>query len=172
MDRLPADSSGTDGSMNRWVEIEFDCLPLRSIGRLDVPLDASPVYQAKCERIKQAIDRHGSHNSYYLHNAQVAFYLTNTAQRGMIQFSFEGTVLTCEADQQTRDCHLQVELKRETCDWLTQPIVEWFAENVRHAVAVEFDRYIQAGDLDKTKERIDQLEASQESTEGFLGMYL
>ena len=151
--------------MNRWVEIEFDCLPLRSIGRLDVPLDASPVYQAKCERIKQAIDRHGSHNSYYLHNAQVAFYLTNTAQRGMIQFSFEGTVLTCEADQQTRDCHLQVELKRETCDWLTQPIVEWFAENVRHAVAVEFDRYIQAGDLDKTKERICLLYTSDAADE-------
>ena len=52
--------------MNRWVEIEFDCLPLRSIGRFDIPLDASPVYQAKCERIKQAIDQHGSHNSYYL----------------------------------------------------------------------------------------------------------
>ena len=81
-------------------------------------------------------------------------------------------MLTCEADEQTRDCHLQVELKRETCDWLTQPIVDWFAESVRHAVEVEFDRYIQAGDLEKTKERIDQLEASQEATEGFLGMYL
>ena len=28
--------------MDRWVEISFDCLPLRSVGRLDIPMDASP----------------------------------------------------------------------------------------------------------------------------------
>ena len=158
--------------MDRWVEIEFDCLPLRTIGRLDIPLDASPVYQAKCARIKEAIEQHGSHNSYYLHNAQLTFYLTNSADQGMLQFTFEGTLLTNEDDQQTQECYLQAKLIRETCDWLTQPVVDWFEQSVRYAVAVEFDRYIQAGDLEKTKERMSSLEASQDESQAFLGMYL
>jgi hypothetical protein len=29
----------------RYVEIVFDCLPLRSVGRLDIPIDASPKYR-------------------------------------------------------------------------------------------------------------------------------
>ena len=37
--------------MNRYVEISFDCLPLRSVGRLDIPMDASPKYRERCERI-------------------------------------------------------------------------------------------------------------------------
>ena len=32
--------------MQRYVEIVFDCLPLRSISRLDIPIDASPRYRA------------------------------------------------------------------------------------------------------------------------------
>tara|TARA_Y100001960_G_scaffold247729_1_gene263092 strand:+ start:141 stop:704 length:564 start_codon:yes stop_codon:yes gene_type:complete len=167
-----AEPGNTVHAMKRWVEIEFDCLPLRTIGRLDIPLDASPAYQAKCERIKAALEQHGSHNSYYLHNAQVSFYLTNSADCGMLQYSFEGTVLTNTQDQQTQDCYLKVQLKRETCDWLTQPIVEWFADSVRYAVAVEFDRYIQAGDLERTKERISEMEAAQDASQAFLGMYL
>ena len=55
--------------MDRWVEISFDCLPLRGIGRLDIPMDASPKYQQRCERIKDAMERHGSFNSYFLYNA-------------------------------------------------------------------------------------------------------
>lgn len=169
---LVCPSLGTECSMDRWVEIAFDCLPLRSIGRLDIPLDASPAYQAKCERIKQAIEKHGSHNSYFLHNAQIVYYLTNSAARGMLQFDFEGIVLTDEKDEQTYDCYLRIELKRETCDWLNQTVVKWFEQTVQHAVAVEFDRFIAAGDLEKTKERMTALEASQDETQGFLGMHL
>ena len=44
---------------NRYVDIVFDCLPLRSIGRMDIPLDASPKYRARCERIKHALAVHG-----------------------------------------------------------------------------------------------------------------
>ena len=65
--------------MNRPVDISFDCLPLRSIGRLDIPLDASPKYRARCERIKAAIDKHGSHNAYYLYHA--ALHLSPVKQR-------------------------------------------------------------------------------------------
>ena len=42
--------------MQRWVEVSFDCLPLRSIARLDIPIDASPKYRARCERIKAAME--------------------------------------------------------------------------------------------------------------------
>ena len=41
--------------MSEYVEIEFDCLPLRSVGRMDIPIDASPNYRARCERIKHAL---------------------------------------------------------------------------------------------------------------------
>ena len=45
--------------MSHWIEMAFDCLPLRSVGRLDIPLDASPKYRERCERIKQAIEAKG-----------------------------------------------------------------------------------------------------------------
>lgn len=158
--------------MSRWVEIAFDCLPLRSVGRLDIPLDASPAYQALCERIKAAIERHGSHNTYYLYNAHCTYHLTNSEDNGMLRFRFEGTAFTDAADQRCESCDLQVELRRETCSWLTEPVVHWFAETVPHSVAVEFDRYIMAGDLDKTMERIEMLQAASDKSGGFVGMYL
>ena len=70
--------------MQRYVEISFDCLPLRTMSRLDIPIDASPRYRARCERIKAAIETHGSHNTYYLYNANCVFHLTNTANIGML----------------------------------------------------------------------------------------
>lgn len=158
--------------MERFVEITFDCLPLRSIGRLDIPIDASPAFRARCERIKQALEAHGSHNTYYLFNARCAFHLTNDPQVGMIEFRFEGTALTDETDQKTDRCDLTVELARETCDWLTQPVAAWFAQTVPQAVKVEFDRYIAAGDLEQTRARIERLQAEIQRQGGFLGMYL
>jgi hypothetical protein len=158
--------------MNRWVEIEFDCLPLRSVGRLDIPLDASPKYRQRCERIKSALERHGSHNTYYLYNAGCTFHLTNRENFGTLEFRFEGTAITDAADMRARHADLDVELVRETCDWLTAPVVEWFRQAVQHAVCVEFDRYIEAGDLAKTKERMDKLQAEIEKHGGHVGMYL
>lgn len=158
--------------MNRFVEISFDCLPLRSVGRMDIPMDASPKYRARCERIKASMERHGSHNSYYLYNAGCTFHLTNQPDLGMLEFRFEGTVLTDEADLTTRLCDLEVELVRETCDWLTQPVVAWFKESVPHAVSVEFNRYISAGDLEQTKKRMEALQAKADQAGGYVGMYL
>ena len=158
--------------MSRHVEIEFDCLPLRSVGRLDIPIDASPKYRERCERIKHAIQTHGSHNTYYLHKARCTFHLTNDADVGMIQYNFDGTVLTDETDQKTVRSDLTVELARETCDWLTAPATDWLAESVSKAVEIEFDRYIAAGDLVKTVERIEQLQAQCDERGGFVGMYL
>lgn len=158
--------------MNRYVEITFDCLPLRSVGRLDIPLDASPKYRHRCERILRAIETHGSHNTYYLYNARCVFHLTNHAELGTLEFLFEGTALTDASDQHTERCQLEVELVRETCDWLTEPIVGWFKETVPRSVAVEFDRYIAAGDLAQTRLRIERLQAETEGRGGFVGMYL
>lgn len=158
--------------IDRHVEITFDCLPLRSIGRMDIPLDASPKFRAKCERIKAAITDHGSTNTFYLHNAKCIFHLTNEPSLGMLEFEFEGTVMTDEADLKTASAHLNVQLKRETCEWLTEPIVAWFKDTVRRAVMIEFDRYIAAGDLKRTEERLAKVQAEIEKSGGFLGMGL
>jgi hypothetical protein len=158
--------------MDRPVEIRFECLPLRSIGRLDVPLDASPEFRAQCERLRQALAKHGLHNTYYLHRAACAFRLTNDPQQGLIEFSFEGTVLTDAEDRKTVRADLLVELARETCDWLTEPVVNWFRETVTRAVIVEFDLFIAAGDLARTIERLEHLRAESDAHQGFLGMGL
>ncbi len=158
--------------MSQYVDIEFDCLPLRSVGRVDIPIDASPEYRARCDRIKRALEAHGSHNTYFLYNALCTFHLTNQSDFGMIQFSFEGTALTDATDQKTLRCDLAVELARETCDWLTQPVSRWLAETVAKAVEIEFDRFIAAGDLAQTVARIEQLQAQSDQRGGFVGMYL
>jgi len=155
-----------------WVEIEFDCLPLRSIGRMDVPVDASPVYEQFVLRVKEAMARHGSHNTYYLHRGLCKYHLTNDPKRGEVVFAFEGTVMTDTEDRQTRAVELSVQLERETCQWLSEPVVGFLSESVQHAVLVEFDRYIAAGDLKKTEERISAITEQSDSADGFVGMYL
>jgi hypothetical protein len=158
--------------MVRWVEIEFDCLPLRTVTRLDVPLDASPRYRQFCERVKAALEKHGSHNTYYLHQASCKYHLLNCETRGTIEFDFEGTALTDSDDQHCLSCDLQVRLARETCDWLNENVVKWFSETVNRSVAIEFDHYIQAGDLSKTIERIELIQKASDESGGYLGMYL
>ena len=154
------------------VEIAFDCVPLRSINRLDIPLDASPKFRARYERIQAAIQRHGRHNSYYLYNAHCRFQLTNDPNLGMLEFLFRGTVLTDSNDQRTEETHLEVELTQETCDWLSEPAVSFFHETVRRAVVIEFDRYIQAGDLAQTIKRLEKLQEQSDELGGYLGMFL
>ncbi len=158
--------------MERWVDISFDCLPLRTVGRLDAPIDASPKFRALCENIKHAIEKHGSHNTYYLYNARCIYRLMNHDELGMLEFGFEGTALTDTDDLHCERCDLRVELLRETCDWLTEPIVHWFEKTVPRSVAAEFDRYIEAGDLQKAKERIERIQATIDESGGYVGMYL
>ncbi len=158
--------------MNRWVDIRFDCMPLRSIGRLDIHIDASPRYRRRCEAIKEAMESHGTYNTYYLYNARCIYHLSNNDDVGMIEFRFEGTVLTDQADQKTERCDLEVELLRETCDWLTEPIVAWFIESTPRSVSVEFDRFIAAGDLQETVRRVERIQTESDEQGGFVGMYL
>ncbi|GIW99304.1 MAG: hypothetical protein KatS3mg111_2637 [Pirellulaceae bacterium] len=156
----------------KWVEVNFDCLPLRCVSRLDIPLDASPKLAERMLRIKRAIDTHGTLNSYYLHHADCTFHFTNNPNLGMVQFAFEGVVLTDEQDVRARNCELEISLHRETCSWLNQAIVDWLEDSVKYAVLTEFDRFIQAGDLTKAIERIRQIEREAEESGGFMGMYL
>jgi hypothetical protein len=156
----------------RWVEIVFDCLPLRTVSRVDIPIDASPVLAEKMLRIKQAIETHGVLNTYFLHNASCTFRLTNDPREGMVEFTFDGTVLTDAADLRTQSVDLRVELRRETCNWLNQSIVDWLATSVQRAVQLEFDRYILAGDLRNVQERLARIEQASDEAGGFVGMYL
>jgi hypothetical protein len=155
-----------------WVEIEFECLPLRSITRLDVPVDASPVYEQFVLRVKEAMSKHGSFNTYYLHAGKCGYHLTNDSAEGHVVFAFEGTAMTDPEDRQTRAIDITVKLDSETCSWLSEPIVGFLAESVQHAVLVEFNRYIEAGDLKKTEERIKAVQEQSDSSDGFVGMYL
>ena len=68
--------------MPDYVDISFECLPLRSVARFDVPLDATDELTAKIERIKSAATKHGRHNSYYLHDGSCVFHLTNDPAQG------------------------------------------------------------------------------------------
>ncbi len=162
-------ASAADG---QWVEIEFDCLPLRTVTRVDIPVDASPAYEQFVLRVKAALEKHGAHNAYYLYSASCTFHLTNDPQNGMVRYAVEGVVLTDTEDQRTRACDLTIRLERETCAWLTEPSVEFLSESVKYAVMVEFDRYIRAGDLEKTRQRIEKVQAETEASGGFIGMYL
>lgn len=168
----PTDKTPNTEASGHWVEVTFDCMPLRTVPRVDVPLDASPKLAAKIMRVKAALEKHGSLNSYYLHNAQCIYHLTNDPQQGMMEFEFEGVVLTDERDMQARSCDLLVSLKRETCSWLNQSIVDWLGETVRRNVLIDFNRYISQGDLSKTLQRIEQTQHASDEAGGFVGMYL
>lgn len=172
MHSLESDTPNHDSNHGRWVEIEFDCLPLRTVARVDVPLDASPKLAEKMLRVKAAIEKHGALNSYYLHNAACVYHLTNDPTHGMLRFEFEGVLLTDERDMEARSCDLHITLASETCSWINQAVVDWLTETVQHAVQVEFNRYIGTGDLNKTIARIEKIQASAEASGGFVGMYL
>ena len=178
---LPTDSqsveeSGTQASQVSKppvaVEIEFDCIPLRSVSRFDVPMDASPGLERLATRLRDCAQKHGTHNAYFLARGLCTFGLTNDPLIGQLQFRFDGAVVTDEKDERTKTADLQVSLKSETCNWLNQSIVEWFEQTVCRAVEVEFDKYIQAGDLAKTHKRLAEIEQREKDSGGYLGMYL
>jgi hypothetical protein len=158
--------------MSRWVDISFQCVPLRSVTRTTPPVDALPEVAAVFHRLREAARKHAFHNSYYLHDGRCVYHLTNHEQAGVLEFHFEGTVLTDADDMKTQCCDLKVELVGEVCPWLTTPVVDWFAETVREAIKVEFDRYIAAGDLEKTVRRLEELRAASDAQGGFLGIGL
>ena len=122
--------------------------------------------------MQRAVAAHGMRNAYYLTDGSCTFCFTNDQAAGWVRFQFEGTVFTDDADLHTAGSDLEIRLAVETCDWLTQPAVEWLAVSVKHAVEAEFDRYIAAGDLAKARERLVREQAKSDEAGGYLGMNL
>jgi hypothetical protein len=154
------------------VAITFECTPLRTVPRLDIPLDASPAYRGRLERMQRAVARHGTRNTYYLTDGGCTFRFTNDPAIGWVRLRFEGTVLTDDTDTKTIGSDLDIAIDTETCDWLTQPAVEWLRLSAKHALETEFDRYIAAGDLSRALERLAREQAASDAAGGYLGMNL
>jgi hypothetical protein len=90
----------------------------------------------------------------------------------MIAFKFEGVLFTDPSDSKAIRCVLTVELDQENVPWLEQHVVKWFQESVSNAVIEEFNQFIQAGDSEKTKQRLEQLDKTLAESGGYLGMGL
>src|SRR6478736_649621 len=133
--------------MQQLVDIAFDCLPLRSIARVDVPLDASPPFRARCERLQQAIAAHGRQNAYFLYNTRCTYRLANSDIENMLRFSFDGTLLTDRSDCKAERADVDVVLTAETCGSVPPAALDWLRTIIKRAVLIEFDRFIEDGRL-------------------------
>jgi hypothetical protein len=155
--------------MEPVVDIEFDCLPLRLVGRIDVPLDASPGFRARCEHLKRSVDSYAAQNAYFIYNSQCVYRLANSEITNMLRFTFDGTVLTDLSDCKAERADLEIELAAETCGGVPAEVRDWFARIVTRAVLIEFDRFIAAGHLAATVAELSEVE-SVHSISGFAGM--
>lgn len=151
------------------IEIAFDCLPLRSVGRIDVPLDASPAFRARLEQLQRAIETHPVANTYFLYNTQCTYKLANSEIVNMLRFTFDGTLLTDRSDCKAERADLAIVLVAETCGDVSAAALQWLRGVVERAVLVEFDRFIEAGRL---AARVAELGegASVGAISGFAGM--
>src|SRR3954447_7808715 len=140
--------------MQPLVDIAFECLPLRSVARVDVPLDASPAFRARCERLQQATEAHAGENAYFLYNTRCTYRLANSDIENMLRFSFDGTLLTDRSDWKAEHADLNVILTAETCGGVPTAAMDWLRSIVTRAVLIEFDRFIADGQLG---DRIKQL---------------
>jgi hypothetical protein len=58
----------------------------------------------------------------------------------------------------------------ETCDWLTSPVIDWFAQTVERAVLVEFDRYLASEGVEQTVRWARLIETEMEAHYGYMGI--
>lgn len=144
--------------MDSSVEITFSCLPLRSIGRLDVPIDASGIYRIRHQRLQAALRAHGAERTYYLYDARCIFRLANSEVEGMVRFDFEGIVRTEAGDALTEEVEIDVRLTSDTCGGVPPEVETWLKQRVEKAVAIEFDRFIAAGQLRRRTDELGSLE--------------
>ncbi len=151
------------------VDVAFDCLPLRSVGRLDVPLDASDALRRRVERIKAAMEEFGAERTYYLYNARCVFRFANSEIDGVCRFDFEGLVRTDAGDRKCQDSRLDVRLTSETCGGVPPQVEAWLAGRVEQAVGIEFDRFIAAGQLAARADELAGLDSIADLG-GFSGM--
>jgi hypothetical protein len=155
--------------MTPYVDIAFDCLPLRSVGRVDVPLDASPAFRSRCQQLQRTIDVHGTENAYFLYNTRCVFRLANSDVENMLRFSFEGTVFTDRSDAKADRADLAIELQGHTCGKMPADVMVWFRGAVERAVLIEFDHFIAAGQLSKRVTDLGRVDSIADLA-GFAGM--
>jgi hypothetical protein len=127
------------------VDVEFECVPLRTIGRLDIPLDASDAQRRRASHMQSAINAYGVERTYFLQNARCVFRFANSDVVGVCRFEFEGVVRTDAGDRKCEDAILDVALVSETCGGVPAQVEAWLIDRVRQAVMIEFDRFIAAG---------------------------
>ncbi len=150
------------------VDIAFTCIPLRSLSRFDPPIDATEQQRDLVLRLHNALNKHGAHNAFYLCDGRCVFHLTNDESEGMVSFRFEGTVLTDAEDRKTVGSDLQVEFEGGSCDWLTAAAVDVVARNrTGTPFASSSTATHRAGDLQKTIDRLQQLEAETNASGGY-----
>lgn len=151
------------------MDIAFDCLPLRSIGRVDIPLDASPEFRERGEQLRRALEAHAGENAYFVYNTQCTFRLANSEIANVLRFTFDGTVLTDRSDCKADRADLEIVLVAETCGGVPPAALEWLRGVVEQAVLVEFDRFISEGQLAARVANLGQVEDAG-SLCGFAGM--
>ena len=123
-----------------------------------MPLDASGVYRIRYERLREALESHGAERTYYLYDAHCVFRLANSEIEGMVRFDFEGLLHTDAGDARTESAELDVRLASETCGGVPAEVEAWLKARVEKAVAIEFDRFIAAGQLANRTDELGQLE--------------
>jgi hypothetical protein len=131
--------------MPDYVDIAFDCVPLRTVAQLRPPLDASPEVRQRCERIAAAIAQFGISRTYWIENAHCTFRLANSEVSGMVRFEVSGLIRTDPSDAKTEHLELDVKLAGETCGGVPDAARSWLTTQVERAIAVEFDRFLAAG---------------------------
>lgn len=151
------------------VLVQFDCYPFRSATRLDIPIDAPEEFQELCRRFVVALRKHGTQHTYYLHTATVEFRLSN-GPGGRLKFGFEGTVWTGAEDRKTTRLEIATKLLESDFGTLDEAVERFFVEAVQQAVMAEFDRYIEAGELEKTVQRAKAAMLQSEQSGGYVGM--
>lgn len=139
------------------VDIAFDCVPLRSVGRLDIPLDASESFRRRAEQMQLAIQTYGAERTYFLYNARCLFRFANSEVEGVCRFEFEGIARTDAGDRTCEDVALHVTLVSETCGGVPAPVQEWLALQVHRAVTIEFNRFIAAGQLASRSDELGEI---------------
>ena len=97
--------------MKSCVEIAFDCLPLRSVGRFDPPLDAADDVVEFYDRLRRAAAKHGAAERLLPPPGVLRLSFDQRPEVGMVEFAFEGVVLTDADDLKTRQCDLEVRLR-------------------------------------------------------------
>lgn len=140
------------------VDIAFDCLPLRSVGRLDIPLDASESFRRRAEQMQLAIQTYGAERTYFLYNARCIFRFANSEIEGACRFEFEGIARTDAGDRTCEEVVLNATLANETCGGVPSQVQEWLAQQVRRAVTIEFNRFIAAGQLASRSDELGEIE--------------